>query len=352
MPELLDEVRAAGLPVELEVHGEPRELPQALDVSAYRVLQEGLSNVLRHAGAGADTVSLRHEPAALDRPGGGRRAASVPPAARADAVGGHGLARHPRAGRVLRRRGGARRRGPTAASGCTPASRSGRPVTAPVRVVLADDQEMVRAGLRMLWTSSPIWRWWGRRPTARGGRGRRRTPPDVVLMDVRMPRCDGIEAARRIVAEPRAPVIILTTFDDDASLAEALRAGVSGFLLKVAPPEQLLQAVRIVAAGQALLDPAVTLRVIELSPRPRRPTRRRGTARPPHAARDRRPPAGRQRAVQRGDRGRALPRRGDGEDARLRDVAKLDLRDRVQAVAFAFAAGWSRSPHRTREPRS
>jgi DNA-binding NarL/FixJ family response regulator len=93
-----------------------------------------------------------------------------------------------------------------------------------------------------------------------------RTRPDVVLMDVRMPRCDGIEAARRIVAAlPETAVVVLTTFDDDASLAEALRAGVSGFLLKVAPPEQLLHAVRTVAAGNGLLDPAVTLRVIAAS---------------------------------------------------------------------------------------
>jgi signal transduction histidine kinase len=91
VPELLDEVRAAGLPVELEVHGEPRELPQALDVSAYRVLQEGLSNVLRHAGPVPTSVSLRHEPAALvvqvDDAG------PALPVARADgALGGHGLA--------------------------------------------------------------------------------------------------------------------------------------------------------------------------------------------------------------------------------------------------------------------
>jgi signal transduction histidine kinase len=91
VPELLDEVRAAGLPVELEVHGEPRELPQALDVSAYRVLQEGLSNVLRHAGPVPTSVSLRHEPAALvvqvDDAG-----SSVPAPREAGQVGGHGLA--------------------------------------------------------------------------------------------------------------------------------------------------------------------------------------------------------------------------------------------------------------------
>ena len=91
----------------------------------------------------------------------------------------------------------------------------------------------------------------------------RRTRPDVVLMDVRMARVDGLAAARTIVTDfPDSRVIVLTTFDEDAYVAEALRAGVSGFLLKVAPPEQLVEAVRTVAAGQGLLDPAVTLRVI------------------------------------------------------------------------------------------
>ncbi|WP_433307455.1 response regulator [Actinoplanes sp. CA-030573] len=90
-----------------------------------------------------------------------------------------------------------------------------------------------------------------------------RVRPDVVLMDVRMARVDGLTAAARICADhPDSKVIVLTTFDEDEYVAAALRAGVSGFLLKVAPPEQLIEAVRTVAAGQGLLDPAVTLRVI------------------------------------------------------------------------------------------
>jgi DNA-binding NarL/FixJ family response regulator len=88
--------------------------------------------------------------------------------------------------------------------------------------------------------------------------------PDVVLMDIRMPRVDGIEAARRVLAaHPEAKVVVLTTFDEDDYIEAALRAGVSGFLLKVSPPEQLIEAVRIVASGGGLLDPSVTLRVIE-----------------------------------------------------------------------------------------
>jgi DNA-binding NarL/FixJ family response regulator len=88
--------------------------------------------------------------------------------------------------------------------------------------------------------------------------------PDVVLMDVRMPHVDGLEGARRVLAaRPETKVVILTTFDEDEHVAAALRAGVSGFLLKVSPPEQLVAAVRTVAGGGGLLDPAVTLRVIE-----------------------------------------------------------------------------------------
>jgi DNA-binding NarL/FixJ family response regulator len=137
----------------------------------------------------------------------------------------------------------------------------------PVRVVLADDQEMVRAGLRMLVDFQPDLEVVGE--AADGIEAVdvvTRTRPDVVLMDVRMPRCDGIEAARRVLAAvPDVAVVVLTTFDEDGSLAEALRAGVSGFLLKTAPPEQLLHAIRTVAAGNGLLDPAVTLRVIAAS---------------------------------------------------------------------------------------
>ena len=93
----------------------------------------------------------------------------------------------------------------------------------------------------------------------------RRTRPDVIVMDIRMPRLDGVAATRRLLAEVEPPprVLVVTTFDEDESLYEALRAGAAGFLLKNAPPEQLVEAVRTVAAGEGLLSPAVTRRVIE-----------------------------------------------------------------------------------------
>jgi DNA-binding NarL/FixJ family response regulator len=134
-----------------------------------------------------------------------------------------------------------------------------------IRVVLVDDQSMIRTGLRMVLAAEPDIEVVGE--AADGAEGVAvvtRLQPDVVLLDVRMPGMDGLEAARRIVAgQLPTRVVVLTTFDEDEYVAAALRAGVSGFLLKVAPPEDLVAAVRTVASGQGLLDPAVTLRVIE-----------------------------------------------------------------------------------------
>jgi DNA-binding NarL/FixJ family response regulator len=212
----------------------------------------------------------------------------------------------------------------------------------PVRVVLADDQEMVRAGLRMLVDFQPDLEVVGEAadgPAAVAVAGR--TRPDVVLMDVRMPGCDGIEAARRILAaQPDVAVVVLTTFDEDASLAEALRAGVSGFLLKTAPPEQLLHAIRTVAAGNGLLDPAVTLRVIAAGARSPAPD-------PAAAARlatltERETEV--LRLVAEGLTNAEIAARLYLGEATVktylsRMLTKLDLRDRVQAVAFAFRSG-------------
>src|SRR3712207_7333914 len=133
-----------------------------------------------------------------------------------------------------------------------------------IRVLVADDQSMVRAGFRMLLGGEP-----DIEVVAEASNGAEavhqaaRFTPSVVLMDIRMPELDGLEATRRIVAaDPAARVLILTTFDLDEYVYEALRAGASGFVLKDDPPEQLIAAVRTVAAGDALLSPAVTKRVI------------------------------------------------------------------------------------------
>ncbi|MGY1689337.1 response regulator [Geodermatophilus sp. SYSU D01105] len=211
-----------------------------------------------------------------------------------------------------------------------------------IRVVLVDDQAMVRTGLRMVLAAEPDIEVVGE--AADGAAGVRvvtDTRPDVVLLDVRMPGMDGLEAARRIVAaELPTRIVVLTTFDEDEYVAAALRAGVSGFLLKVAPPEDLVAAVRTVAAGHGLLDPAVTLRVIESF----------ATAPAPDPVR-----AG--ELAQLTDRETdvlALVAEGLSNAeiaARLylgeatvkthvsRVLLKLGLRDRVQAVAFAYESG-------------
>ena len=134
-----------------------------------------------------------------------------------------------------------------------------------IRVLVADDQLMVRAGFRMLLSNEPDIEVVdeasnGMETVEKAARLR----PTVILMDIRMPALDGLEATRRILAaDPAARVLILTTFDLDEYVYQALRAGASGFVLKDDPPEQLLAAIRIVAGGEALLSPAITKRVIE-----------------------------------------------------------------------------------------
>jgi len=135
-----------------------------------------------------------------------------------------------------------------------------------IRVLLVDDQAMVRAGFRMILESDPDIEVVGEAASGdQGVASTRRLRPDVVLMDVQMPDGDGLAATRQITedAELDSLVVILTTFERDEYVFEALQAGASGFLLKNAPPEELLNAVRVVAAGEALLAPSVTRRIIE-----------------------------------------------------------------------------------------
>jgi DNA-binding NarL/FixJ family response regulator len=152
----------------------------------------------------------------------------------------------------------------------TPGASGDAPV---IRVLVADDQTLVRAGFRVLVDSAP-----DQEVVGEAGNGReavelaRSARPDVVLMDIRMPVLDGLEATRRIVADELLAgvrVLVLTTFDLDEYVYQALRAGASGFLLKDTPPADLLAAIRVVAAGDALLAPGVTRRLIaEFARRP------------------------------------------------------------------------------------
>jgi DNA-binding NarL/FixJ family response regulator len=137
-----------------------------------------------------------------------------------------------------------------------------------IRVLVVDDQGLVRAGFRMILDAQP-----DIEVVGEAGDGQRaieataRLTPDVVLMDIRMPVLDGIEATRRLAGSTR--VVILTTYDLDEYVFDALGAGASGFLLKHVPPEELVQAIRVVSAGDALLAPSVTRRLIEELPRRR-----------------------------------------------------------------------------------
>ena len=137
----------------------------------------------------------------------------------------------------------------------------------PVSVLIADDQALVRAGFRAILETQPDIKVVGEAVDGLDAVDlARRRRPDVVLMDVQMPGLDGLQATRRILDDaPGAPtaVLILTTFDLDEYVYEALRAGASGFLLKDAPPEQLIGAIHTLAAGEALIAPAITKRLIE-----------------------------------------------------------------------------------------
>lgn len=149
-----------------------------------------------------------------------------------------------------------------------------------ITVVVADDQELVRTGFALILGSDP-----GVRVVAQAADGAQAVVaaqqfrPDVVLMDIRMPVMDGIEATRQITSDPRLSgvrVLVVTTFDGDEYVVEALRAGASGFLLKDTPPNELIRGVTVVAGGDALLAPAVTLRMIDHFVRSESPVRSAG----------------------------------------------------------------------------
>ena len=209
-----------------------------------------------------------------------------------------------------------------------------------IRVLVADDQSMVRAGFRLLLSGED-----GIEVVAEAENGLEavdkaaRFQPSVVLMDIRMPELDGLEATRRILAaDPGARILILSTFELDEYIYEALQAGASGFVLKDDPPEQLIAAIRTVAAGDALLSPAVTRRVIQQFTRIPRAAQPSGLEQL----------TGRERDVLRLV-AQGLSNAEIGEQLYIGETTvkthvthvlqKLQLRDRVQAVVLAYQTG-------------
>jgi DNA-binding NarL/FixJ family response regulator len=212
-----------------------------------------------------------------------------------------------------------------------------------IRLLLVDDQPLVRAGLRMVFEPESDIEIVGEAADGDEAVGRvRELGPDVALMDVRMPRRDGIQATRAILggAFPEPPrVLVLTTFDDDEYVYEALRAGASGFLLKDAPPEALVAAVRGVVAGDALLAPAVTRRLVEGFAHRRPPA-----ATPPGLAELTEREREVFRLVARGLSNAEIAERLYVGESTVKThvghvLSKLELRDRVQAVVLAYEAG-------------
>jgi DNA-binding NarL/FixJ family response regulator len=215
-----------------------------------------------------------------------------------------------------------------------------------IRVLIVDDQALVRAGFRMILESER-----GIEIVGEASDGLqaleavREHSPDVVLMDIRMPNLDGLEATRRLVGDgnPSGPrVLMLTTFDLDEYVYEALRAGASGFLLKDTPPEQLVAAIEVIASGDALLSPTITKRVIEEFIR-----------RPPSTVATQLPAALSELTTRElevlGFMARGLSNAEIAKDLFVsettvkthvaRVLMKLDLRDRVQAVVYAYESG-------------
>jgi DNA-binding NarL/FixJ family response regulator len=219
---------------------------------------------------------------------------------------------------------------------------SNGPAENDIKVLVVDDQQLVRAGFKLIIDGEP-----GMAVIGEASDGleaidlARKRAPDVVLLDIRMPGMDGLSAARRIIAETDCRVLLLTTFDADEYVFEGLRAGASGFLLKDLPPEQLCWAVRSIAAGNALIDPVVTRRLILRFAAAARATGETPAPLKELTARE----LDVLRLVARGRSNAEISQELVVEESTVKShvgriLMKLGLRDRVQAVVLAYECGF------------
>ena len=332
VPTLVESFRGNGRELHAELDLPEAPLPSGVDVSAYRVVQEALTNAMKHAD-GPVRLRVATTPDSLEIHCANRAGSTIGRGLRA------GAARHGRAGGAARRHDAQRadddrrvraRRGPP-----TPPDRD------MTTVVVADDQALVRSGLELVLEAR------GCEVVGEAADGReavdvvRRTEPDVVLMDIRMPVMDGIQATREL-RDSGCPskVLVLTTYDLDRYVYDALGAGAAGFLLKTTPPDRLVEGIHTVCAGESLLAPTLTRRLIEEYLR-----------HPPPTAAE---PAGLAELTERERQVLALMAKGLSNDDIAgelvisqatvkthvnRVLAKLGVATRVQAVVLAFELG-------------
>jgi DNA-binding NarL/FixJ family response regulator len=213
-----------------------------------------------------------------------------------------------------------------------------------VRVLLADDEQLIRAGFRLILESEPDFEVVGEAANGREAVDlTRRVDPDVVLMDIQMPEVNGLEATRQIAALGRTEtsrVLVLTTFELDEYVYEALRAGASGFLLKRTPATDLIAGIRVLAAGDALLAPSVTRRLIDQFAQRPRASRADAAALEGLTEREREVLTFVARGLSNAEIAERLVLSEGTVKTHIKHIfAKLDLRDRTQAVVFAFDHG-------------